>query len=186
MFFVLIWTIVHHGKSKKLWRSKIVTNVICHPSRSYIGVPEFSAFPSAKFLMDAKIIQPCAEGHLLSLQFLVTNYIFFLNKIMYSHFIFTRKNTSTLYLNFFFVKMKLLTFFRAYIGNKTNCDGPTAAPPHHIWKLSVSIFLSFWPTSNVLKFVFSRKIVAHFCVAWKNLNFIHLLLIFTVWVSIVK
>ena len=131
----------------------------------YIGVPEFSAFPSAKFLMDAKIIQPCAEGHLLSLQFLVTNYIFFLNKIMYSHFIFTRKNTSTLYLNFFFVKMKLLTFFRAYIGNKTNCDGPTATPPHHIWKLSVSIFLSFWPTSNVLKFVFSRKIVAHFCVA---------------------
>ena len=108
---------------------------------------------------------------------------FFLNKIMYSHFIFTRKNTSTLYLNFFFVKMKLLTFFRAYIGNKTNCDGPTATPPHHIWKLSVSIFLSFWPTSNVLKFVFSRKIVAHFCVAWKNLNFMHLLLLFTVWVS---
>ena len=78
---------------------------------------------------------------------------------------------------FFLVKMKLLTFFRAYIGNKTNCDGPTAAPPFYIWKLSVSIFLSFWPTSNVLKFVFSRKIVAHFCVAWKNLNFIHLLLL---------
>ena len=135
--------------------------------------------------MDAKIIQPCAEGHLLSLQFLVTNYIFFLNKIMYSHFIFTKKKYFVFEI-FFLVKMKLLTFFRAYIGNKTNCDGPTATPPHHIWKLSVSIFLSFWPTSNVLKFVFSRKIVAHFCVAWKNLNFIHLLLLFTVFVSMFK
>ena len=82
--------------------------------------------------------------------------------------------------------MKLLTFFRAYIGNKTNCDGPTAAPPFYIWKLSVSIFLSFCPTSNVLKFVFSRKIVAHFCVAWKNLSFMHLLLLFTVFVSMLK
>ena len=89
-----------------------MTNVICHTSRSYIGVPEFSAFPSAKFLMDAKIIQPCAEGHLLSLQFLVTNYIFFLNKIMYSHFIFTRKNTSTLYLNFFFRENEIVDIFQ--------------------------------------------------------------------------
>ena len=109
---------------------------------------------------------------------------FFLNKIMYSHFIFTKKILLCIWI--FLVKMKLLTFFRAYIGNKTNCDGPTAAPPFYIWKLSVSIFLSFWPTSNVLKFVFSRKIVAHFCVAWKNLNFIHLLLLFTVFFFNVK
>ena len=37
---------------------------------------EFSAFPSAKFLMDAKIIRPCAARVICSLQILVTNYIF--------------------------------------------------------------------------------------------------------------
>ena len=42
--------------------------------------------------MDAKIIQPCAEGHLLSLQFLVTNYIFFLNKIMYTSTVIPNKD----------------------------------------------------------------------------------------------
>ena len=62
-------------------------------------MPEFSAFPSAKFLMDAKIIQPCAEGHLLSLQFLVTNYIFFSKQDYVQSFHFHEKNT-TLYLNF--------------------------------------------------------------------------------------
>ena len=103
---------------------------------------------------------------------------------MYSHFIFTRKKNCIWI--FFSRENEIVDIFQAYIGNKTNCDGPTAVVPHYIWKLSVSIFLSFWPTSNVLKFVFSRKIVAHFCVAWKNLNFIHLLLIFTVWVSMVK
>ena len=109
--------------------------------------------------------------------------LYFFSKQDYvQSFHFHEKNT-TLYLNFS-RENEIVDIFQAYyIGNKTNCDGPTAAPPHHIWKLSVSIFLSFWPTSNVLKFVFSRKIVAHFCVAWKNLNFMHLLLLFTVWVS---
>ena len=82
--------------------------------------------------MDAKIIQPCAEGHLLSLQFLVTNYIFFLNKIMYTA---SKKcyqilqpgqdahnclvSFNKLLLKFFFlVKMKLLTFFRLLLETK--------------------------------------------------------------------
>ena len=113
--------------------------------------------------------------------FLWQTIFFFLNKIMYSHFIFTKKILLCIW-NFFSRENEIVDIFQAFIGNKTNCDGPVP----HASGLEVWVFLSFYPTNNVLKFVFSRKIVAHFSVAWKNLNFIHLLLIFTVWVSIVK
>lgn len=47
---------------------------------------EFSAFPSAKFLMDAKIIRPCAARVICSLQILVTNYIFSKQDYCYQYF----------------------------------------------------------------------------------------------------
>ena len=144
-------------KSKKLWRSKIVTNVICHPSRSYIGVPEFSAFPSAKFLMDAKIIQPCAEGHLLSLQFLVTNYIFFLNKIMYSHFIFTKKILLCIW-NFFSRENEIVDIFQGLYWKQNKLWWTNSSTTILHLKLKVWVFfchfaqqVMFWNLSSLEK-----------------------------------
>ena len=53
--------ISRHNVGKRRKKTNKVTNVIYHSILAH----EFSAFPSAKFLMDAKIIHPCAEGHLL-------------------------------------------------------------------------------------------------------------------------
>ena len=96
--------------------------------------------------------------------------IFFSKQDYVQSFHFHEKKNFVFYIwIFFLVKMKLLTFFRAYIGNKTNCDGPTAVVPHYIWKLKVWVFfchfaqqVMFWNLSSLEKllhiFVWHGKI----------------------------